>query len=164
MKAWWLTKTQREQMALVSGAAALLLLLIYLLVWQPFVDSVEQKRLKVKNQQVTLNWMEQNLVEIQQIRSQRGAAGSSRTNEALLTLVDRTAKQSQLRQQIQRIKPKGDDRVQLWVEQAAFDTLVKWLGQLSRQHGVQIESLNVDRQELPGTVNARLVLQRGGGA
>jgi general secretion pathway protein M len=163
MKAWWLSKNPREQMALVAAAAALLLFLIYLLAWQPFMDSVEQKRLQVKSQQVTLDWMKQNLGEIQHIRSQRRTAGISNTNEALLTMVDRTAKQSQLRQQIQRIKPQGDDTVQLWVEQAAFDTLVKWLGGLSLQYGIQIESLNIDRQESPGIVNARLVLQRAGG-
>ncbi|MGD9164375.1 MAG: type II secretion system protein M [Chromatiales bacterium] len=164
MKEWWLTKAPREQLALVLGAAALLLFLLYLLAWQPFVDSVEQNRLKVQNQQVTLAWMQQNLPEIQRLRSQRRASGSGRTNEALLTLVDRTAKQSRLRQEIQRIKPQGDDKVQLWVEQASFDALLKWLGGLNVQHGIQIESLNFDRQEQSGIVNARLVLQRGGGA
>jgi general secretion pathway protein M len=163
MKDWWLTKTPREQLALVSGAAALLLFLLYLLAWQPFVDSVEMKRLKVKSQQVTLNWMQQNMAEVQRLRGQRRAAGTSGTNEALLTLVDRTAKQSQLRPQIKRIKPQGDNKVQLWVEQAAFDTLLTWLGGLSVQYSIQIESLSIDRQELPGIVNARLVLQRGGG-
>jgi general secretion pathway protein M len=164
MKEWWLTKTPREQLALVSGAAALLLLLLYLMAWQPFVDSVEQKRLKVKNQQATLGWMQQNLAEVQRLRGQGRATGASSTNEALLTLVDRTAKESQLRQQIERIKPQGEDEVQLWVKQAAFDTLLTWLGGLNVKYGIQIESLTIEREELPGIVNARLVLQREGGA
>lgn len=164
MKAWWLGKTPREQQALVIGAAALLLMLLYLILWQPFVDAVDEQRIKVKNQQVTLDWMEQNLPEILAMRNQRRMAGNTRTNEALLTLVDRTAKQKQLRQQIKRIKPQGDDKVQLWVEEAVFDTLLQWLGGLTTQYGVQIESLNIDRQEQPGLVNARLLLHRGGGA
>ncbi len=163
MKSWWLEKTPREQMALVIATAALLLFLIYLLAWQPFVEAVEQKRQQARSQQITLDWMEQNLGEIQRLRNLRRATGATQSNEALLTLVDRTAKQSQLRQQIQRIKPQGDDSVQLWVEQAAFDTLLKWLAELSVQHGIQIESINIDRQDLPGIVNARLVLQREGG-
>jgi len=163
MKSWWLDKNPREQMALVIAAAALLLFLIYLLAWQPFVEAVEQKRLQVKSQRITLDWMQQNLGEIQRLRNLRRTSGATQSNEALLTLVDRTAKQSQLRQQIQRIKPQGEDSVQLWVEQAAFDTLLKWLAELSAQYGIQIESINIDRQELPGIVNARLVLQRAGG-
>jgi general secretion pathway protein M len=164
MNAWWLSKTPREQLVLVVGAGVLLLFLLYLLAWQPFVASVDQKRLLIKSQQTTLNWMQQNLSEIQRIRSQSRSNGTVPSNEALLTLVDRTAKQSQLRQQIQRIKPQGDDTVQLWVEQAAFDTLLTWLGGLSLKYGIQIESLNIDRQDSPGIINARLVLQRSGGS
>ncbi|MCU7844965.1 MAG: type II secretion system protein M [Candidatus Thiodiazotropha sp. (ex Monitilora ramsayi)] len=163
MKRWWLTKTPREQLALTLAAAALLLFLLYLLAWQPFSQAVEQKRLLVKSQQATLNWMQDNLPEIQRL-SGSGSSKKRASNEALLTLVDRTAKQRQLRQQIQRIKPQGDKTVQLWIEQVAFDTLLMWLGELTDQHGIQIDTLNIDRQELPGVVNARLVLQRGGGA
>lgn len=164
MKAWWLSKTPREQQALVFAAAALLLFMLYLLAWQPFVNAVEQKRQQVQSRQVTLDWMEGNLAEILTLRNQHRMSGRGNSKEALLTLVDRTAKQSQLRQQIKRIKPQGDSEVQLWVEQAPFDTLLKWLGGLSGQYGVRIDSLNIDRQQQPGVVNARLVLQRAGGA
>jgi general secretion pathway protein M len=164
MKEWWLTKTPREQMALMLAAGAIFLFLLYLFAWQPFSDAVEQKRMRVKSQQFTLNWMQQQLPEIQALRGSSKSNNRQRSNEALLTLVDRTAKQRQLRQQIERIKPQGDKTVQLWVEQASFDALLIWLGELSLQHGVQIDTLNIDRQELPGIINARLVLQRGGGA
>ena len=164
MKAWWLAKTQREQMALVIAAGALLLFLLYLMAWQPFADALTQKRQLVKGQQATLDWMESQLPEIRRLRGNPANAGKAASNEALLTLVDRTAKQRQLRQQIQRIKPQGDTSVQLWVEQADFDALLKWLGELTEQHGIVIDSLSIDRQELPGLVNARLVLQRAGGA
>ena len=164
MKQWWLSKSPREQLMLTAAAAVVLLFLIYLLAWQPFMDSLAQKRLQVNSQQITLDWMRQQLPEIQRLRAQGSANGAKRSNEALLTLVDRTAKQSQLRQQIQRIKPQGDNRVQLWVEQAAFDTLLKWLSGLSVGYGIQIASLTIDRQELSGIVNARLMLEREGGS
>ena len=144
MKAWWLTKTQREQLMLIAAAAVILLFLIYLLAWQPFTQAVEQKRLLVGSQQTTLDWMEQTLPEIQSLRGQQNRQTKT-SNEALLTLVDRTAKQRQLRQQIQRIKPQGDDTVQLWVEQVAFDTLLKWLGELSLQYGIAVDIQRIDR-------------------
>jgi general secretion pathway protein M len=164
MKAWWLSKSQQEQMALVIGAAVLLLLLLYLMAWQPFTEALERNQQLVKGQQATLSWMEAQLPEIRRLSRSQTRSGRGASNEALLTLVDRTAKQRQLRQQIQRIKPQGDKSVQLWMEQADFDALMKWLGELTEQHGIEIDSLSVDRQELPGLVNARLVLQRDGGA
>ncbi len=163
MKEWWQARTSEEHMALIFGTAAVLLLLLYLLLWRPFSQALEKKALLVENQQITLSWMQDNLGLVKQLRSQqRGTRGGS--NEALLTLVDRTAKKINLRQQIQRIKPQGDNAVQLWVEQAPFDTVMQWLGQLTQTHAIEIDSLTIDKQEKPGLVNARLVLQRGGGS
>jgi general secretion pathway protein M len=161
MKQWWLSKTPQEHLAMIIGGTAVLLLLLYLIVWRPFQQSVEQKALLVKSQETTLQWMKDNAGLVKNMRGKQSSKGKA-SNEALLTLVDRTAKRIQLRQQIKRIKPQGDDGVQLWVEQAAFDTLIRWLGQMSQDHALSIESLNIDRQDAPGQVNARVVLQRGG--
>ncbi|MES9988603.1 MAG: type II secretion system protein M [Candidatus Thiodiazotropha endolucinida] len=163
MKEWWQSKTPQEHMALIIGAAAILLLLVYLLMWRPFNQALDKKALLVESQQLTLNWMQENLDLVKNLRSQqRGKSAGS--NEALLTLVDRTAKKIRLRQQIQRIKPQGDNAVQLWIEEAPFDTIIKWLGQLTQTHAIEIDSLTIDRQDKPGLVNARLVLQREGGS
>ncbi|MES9972737.1 type II secretion system protein GspM [Candidatus Thiodiazotropha sp. LNASS1] len=163
MKEWWQSKTPQEHMALIIGAAAILLLLVYLLMWRPFNQALDKKALLVESQQLTLNWMQDNLDLVKNLRSQqRGKSAGS--NEALLTLVDRTAKKTRLRQQIQRIKPQGDNAVQLWIEEAPFDTIIKWLGQLTQAHAIEIDSLTIDRQDKPGLVNARLVLQREGGS
>ncbi|MBV2124485.1 MAG: type II secretion system protein M [Candidatus Thiodiazotropha sp. (ex Ctena orbiculata)] len=163
MKEWWQSKTPQEHMALIIGAAAILLLLVYLLLWRPFNQALDKKALLVESQQLTLNWMQDNLDLVKNLRSQqRGKSAGS--NVALLTLVDRTAKKIRLRQQIQRIKPQGDNAVQLWIEEAPFDTIIKWLGQLTQTHAIEIDSLTIDRQDKPGLVNARLVLQREGGS
>ncbi|MEW8092488.1 MAG: type II secretion system protein GspM, partial [Candidatus Thiodiazotropha endolucinida] len=154
MKEWWQSKTPQEHMALIIGAAAILLLLVYLLLWRPFNQALDKKALLVESQQLTLNWMQDNLDLVKNLRSQqRGKSAGS--NEALLTLVDRTAKKIRLRQQIQRIKPQGDNAVQLWIEEAPFDTIIKWLGQLTQTHAIEIDSLTIDRQDKPGLVNAR---------
>ncbi|MCG8090948.1 MAG: type II secretion system protein M [Candidatus Thiodiazotropha endolucinida] len=161
MKQWWLSKTPQEHLAMIVGGTAVLLLLIYLIVWRPFQQSLEQKALLVKSQESTLQWMKDNADLVKNMRSNQPGKGAA-SNEALLTLVDRTAKRVQLRQQIKRIKPQGDDSVQLWVEQASFDTLIRWLGQMTQEYALKIESLNIDRQDAPGLINARVVLQRGG--
>ncbi|MEL0584407.1 MAG: type II secretion system protein M [Candidatus Thiodiazotropha sp. (ex. Lucinoma kazani)] len=161
MKQWWQSKTPQEHLALILATTAVLILLLYLIIWRPFSLALEKKELLVKSQLTTLNWMRSNLELVEGLRSQQKTRPGN-TNEGLLTLVDRTASKIQLRQQIQRIKPQGDKAVQLWVEQAPFDTVINWLGQLTQQHGIEIESLNIDRQEKTGLINARLVLQRGG--
>ena len=160
MKQWWLSRSPQDRMAISSGAAALMLLLLYLLVWIPFSQKVEQKRILLSNQQSTLTWMRERAAEVRQLKAVQTPVNRSGSREALLTLVDRTAKQSRLRQQIQRLKPEGNDSVQLWMEEAPFDTLIMWLGKLSVQHGISVESLNIERLDNPGQVNARLNLYR----
>jgi general secretion pathway protein M len=161
MKQWWQSKTSQEQMAMIVGGTAVLILLLYLIIWRPFEQDLEKKMLLVNSQKTTLQWMQGNLDLIKRMGPNQGKKGST-SNEALLTLVDRTAKRAQLRQQIKRIKPQGDNGVQLWVEQVSFDILIRWLGKMTQDYALDIESLNIDRQEGAGLVNVRVVLQRGG--
>ncbi|MET0026579.1 MAG: type II secretion system protein M [Candidatus Thiodiazotropha sp.] len=161
MKQWWQSKTQQEHLALILGAAAILILLVYLVIWLPFTRDLDKKAQRLESQTATLHWMQENIGLVQRMRAAQGGSAKA-TNEALLTLVDRTAKTIRLRDQIERIKPQGDRAVQLWIEQAPFDILIRWLGQLTEQHGLEIESMNIDRQDGPGLVNARVVIQRGG--
>ncbi|MBA1331043.1 general secretion pathway protein GspM, partial [Candidatus Endoriftia persephone str. Guaymas] len=83
-----------------------------------------------------------------------------KTNESLFTLVDRTATQNRLRKQIDQIKPQGDNRVQVWMENAAFDAMLRWLGLLQQQYHIQVVSMNIDSKDKPGRINARISLER----
>ncbi len=161
MKQWWQSKSQQEHLAMILGASAVLILLIYLVIWLPFTRDLDNTAQRLESQTATLRWMQDNVALVQRMRAAQGGSAQN-SNEALLTLVDRTAKGIRLREQIERIKPQGEKAVQLWIEQAPFDILIRWLGQLTEQHGLEIESLNIDRQDGPGLVNARVVIQRGG--
>ncbi len=62
---------------------------------------------------------------------------------------------------MKRLEPQGNNKVQIWFENTGFDSLISWLGKLASQHQIHINSINIDRQDTPGTVNARLVLIKG---
>jgi general secretion pathway protein M len=160
MKQWWLSRSPQDKLALMVGLTAVTLLLLYLLFWLPFQKQVEKKQLQVQNQRTTLSWMKQNAAEVNALKGKLPVTSNATSNQALLTLVDKTAKQIQLRKFIQRLKPQGSDAVQLWIEQVPFDTLVQWLDLLVKQHSIRLESVNIERQENKGVVNARLNLQR----
>jgi len=48
--------------------------------------------------------------------------------------------------------------VRVWLEDAAFDDFVTWLGQLNSKQGIFPESVSLERKS-PGRVDARLTLQ-----
>lgn len=160
MKQWWLARSPQDKLALMITSSAVLLLLLYLMLWLPFQQQVEKQRSLVDSQRSTLKWMQEGAAEIKRLKQQQVSSNRPSNGEALLTLVDRTANTNQLRQFIQRLKPEGGVAVQIWVEQAPFDSLIKWLGLLVNQHGILLESVSIERQEKPGLINARLNLQR----
>lgn len=160
MKQWWLSRSPQDKLALMAASTAVILLLVYLLVWMPFKQQVEKKRTLAYSQHTTLKWMQETAAEIKVLKNRQASSNSSGRGEALLTLIDRTAKKNQLRQYIQRMKPDGSTAVQIWVERAPFDSLIQWLGLLVNQHEILLESVNIERQEKPGLINAKLNLQR----
>ena len=74
-----------------------------------------------------------------------------------------SAKRSQLGTALKRVEPDGAHGVRVWLEQAPFDDMIRWLGELKNNSGVRITSVTVDQQGAAGLVNARLMLEEGGG-
>lgn len=160
MKDWWLSRSSQDRMAILITASVLGLLLVYLLIWLPFNKQIITKRNLVESQRATLEWMKKSAAEVRSLRSRQTRNNTKVSNEALLTLVDRTAKQNQLNEYIQRLKPQDNDSVQLWLEKAPFDRLVQWLGLLVRQYDIELDAINIERDESSGLVDARLTLLR----
>jgi general secretion pathway protein M len=163
MKQWFLSREPREQRALLIGAGALILMILYIGVWEPITGRVQTAREVVQQKQTDLRWMQNAMAQIRILRAQRQNAQRPATTQSLLALVDRTAKSANVREEIRRIRPQGNDRVQLWIEQAAFDPLVQWLGTLQTQYGVRVANLTVEQGEQQGLVSARLLLSTESG-
>ena len=58
-----------------------------------------------------------------------------------------------------RLQPEGSDEVSVWFDSVPFDDLIDWIVRLNDEHGISIRVISIDRQDTPGTVNARIVLR-----
>ena len=160
MKQWFLSRQPQERLALICMALFITGAALYALFWVPLNEDIAQKRLWVAEQQKTVDWMQQTAIKINQLKQSAKTGQSKKNSEALLTTIDRTAKQQRLRDVVKRIKPQGNDKVQIWLEQAAFDRMVRWLDLLQQRHNVSITTITVDRQSGSGLINARINLER----
>ncbi len=160
MKQWFLSRQPQERFALIIMSIFLIGAAFYALFWLPLNEEIAQKQRWISEQQKTLSWMQQTAVKINRLQSNKHTDPLKKGNEALLTTIDSTAKQQQIREAVKRIKPQGNDKVQLWLEQASFDRMILWLDSLQQRHGVSISSITVDRQSDSGRVNARINLER----
>jgi general secretion pathway protein M len=153
----WEQMQPRERRIVVAGGAATLVLLLYALVWDPLTTSLGQMEQNVTAQRATLAWMQQAAVEA---RALRGTQGTGSAGRSLLALSDESAKAHKLGTAVKRVQPDGQHTVRIWLEDAAFADLLRWLDTLASRHGVKISGLTVERvPAAPARVNARVVLE-----
>jgi len=156
VKAWWESLAIRERALVSGGLAVTLAVLIYVLVWEPFQVSHRRLQQNVAEQRADLAWMRQAAQDIQRLS---GTARPRSDGRSLLTVVDQTARAAGLGTALKQITPQGEDKLSARLDAVEFDKLLLWIGTLEREHPIILIHLSVDRTEIPGLVNARLILQ-----
>jgi general secretion pathway protein M len=157
MKDWFLGLESRERLLVSAGAAVLLLLLLYLLVWEPIASGYASLQDDVEQQRQTLAWMQQASAQIEALQGSSGAGGAGLGGRSILAVVDQSARSGGLGDAIKRIEPDGSKSVKVWLEGAAFDPMIVWLGQLARSYQIEPAMLTLEPVG-GGRVNARLTL------
>ena len=154
----WRQLQPREQWMLGVGAVAVVLTLLYLLVWEPVQLAAQRAEQQLQAERATAQ-------ELERAAALVGAAGPqnrrSSGNASLLTIVDRSLKGSKIGKPASRIQPDGDSRVRVWLEDVSFDALLAWLADLEQHQGVRVGTADIDKTSGQGLVDVRLSLERG---
>jgi general secretion pathway protein M len=162
LKDWYFALQVRERAIVALGGVLVLLVAIYVLALAPFYSALNARAERVARKEGDLAWMRSVGGEVMALSANSPTAVAP-TNESLVVLIDRTARECGLGAALTGQTPNGDNGIRVRLEQAEFDKLVVCLGSLQQTHAVNIESANIDRTGKPGFVNASLVLTRPGG-
>lgn len=158
LRTWFEALQPRERWLVLLGAGALLLLVLYLLLWEPLFERHGQLKATVAEQQETLAWMQQASARIRALqRSAPGGAARGLGGRSLLSVVDQSARSAGLGGSIKRIEPDSNKGVKVWLEGASFDQMILWLGNLTRQYQIETTTVTIEPQGA-GRINARLSL------
>lgn len=151
LQGWWHGISTREQRLVAVGGSCLLLGLCYWAIWQPVANRIAERERQVVNQQQTLAWLKE---KGQEVLAMQGSSGRQiDTSGTLDGVVNRTAFNQKIK--IARLQPQGQE-LQVWIDTVPFDALLLWLATLSDQHGVQVQVIEVARENLaPGLVKVR---------
>ncbi|MBA2491065.1 MAG: type II secretion system protein M [Gammaproteobacteria bacterium] len=160
MKDWFYALQPRERLMVVACGAFVAIALLYMLVWAPIAARHAQLVVNVKAQREVLAWMRDAGQQVRQARLAIPNTAATDMNRSLLSIVDSTATQGKVRDPITRMEPEGDSGVRLSLENADFDTMVRWLGTLKGQYNVDVTRATITPETTPGRVDARLSLQR----
>jgi len=157
MRAWYARLSERERRVVLAGgiAGAVLLLLAIVL---PLNRNVAQARQRVTTKQADLAFI-QNAVP--QLAAAGPGIGTAATGESLVVLIDSSARESGLGKSLSSSQPTPDKGLRIRLDHVPFDALVAWLARLSQQHGVRVESAEIESAGEVGFVNAGLVLKAG---
>jgi general secretion pathway protein M len=161
LKDWLFSLQPRERALVLGGAAVVLLFAIYFLALAPFYSAVNSRAERVAKKQGDLAWMRSVGGEVMALSASSPTAAAP-SNESLVVLIDRTARQAGLGSALRDQSPNGAHSLRLRLESASFDSLVAWLALLQQQHGVAVETANVDVGSAPGLVNASVTVGQAG--
>jgi general secretion pathway protein M len=162
LKAWYYGLQPRERLIILIGGVLILLTALYLFALAPFYAAVDARAQSVAQKKADLAWMRSVAGEMQVLGANQPMLATP-TNESLVVLVDRTAREAGLSSALTGQTPNGETGIRVRLESAAFDMAMMWLGNLELSHNVAIESATFDRTSTPGLVNVNLVLNRTAG-
>jgi len=158
MKAWFASLAPREQRMVAVGGVIVIVMLLWGLVLAPLNSATDSARDRVESKRSLLAYIQSaagELSGISDVPVQPDLAG-----ESLVVIVDRSLRQAGLGQSLTRNQPVGEDGIRIRLENAQFDSLAIWLGDIHARSGMAIESASFDLSQVRGRVNASLVLRQ----
>lgn len=161
MKDWLQTLEPRERLFVMTAVFVVVFAIAWFAVWKPLDANQKSAALRIedwKSSIAALRPMKS------QLQTQGGTqAASAGQNQSMVIIIDSSLRQRGLYNSLQRSQPTPDGNgIRVEFENAAFDDLMLWLGDLNRQYGllVQSSSFSAVSGDSQGRVNSTLTLER----
>lgn len=143
---------------MVFGCAAFVaLVVLYLAVLRPLYGGVNRAETRIQEKR-------QLLADIKSAAAQVRSGGRTvrviDTSQSLVVVVDQTTRKSGLAGVLKRNQPNGDNGIRVRFDDAPFDQVLSWLGNVQVDYGLSIVSASFDGGAQIGQVTANLVLER----
>ena len=160
VRTWLDGLNARERRMVLVAAGVVAIAVLWLAIFLPLHTLNVKRAARVEKKSADLAWMREAAPLVAVAAASGQVSGPS--NESLVVLIDRTARQAGLGSSLRDQSPNGAHSLRLRLESASFDSLVAWLALLQQQHGVAVEAANVDTGSAPGLVNASVTVGQPG--
>jgi general secretion pathway protein M len=157
MRAWFENLAERERRLVLLGAVVAAILLVLAIVL-PLNRNIAQARQRVTVKQGDLAFIQS---AVPQLVSAGPGPAAVVSNENMVVLIDSSARESGLGKSLSSTQPTGDKALRVRFDRVPFDGLMAWLARISQNHGIRVETAEIEFAGEPGVVNAGLVLRAG---
>lgn len=147
---------QRERIFVGILGMFLLLVLLWLLVWQPVEKLLEGNAASYRNAHEGYEWMQAHEQQARALNA--GNVRSIPDNNSFLSTVSDIAKAYEI--SIGNVTPAEDGSLRLSLDNVAFNKLLPWLKDMEDNHSISATQISISRlQKSPGFVSASLTLK-----
>jgi general secretion pathway protein M len=152
---------RRERLILIAGMVAICLVFGYALLIAPFYSSLTTHQREIPVKEEELAWMRIAALEVQQFNASASRTGANQGLQSPLSAIDSSARELGLGRALKRVEPAGQNEVRIWMEEAPFDEVLRWLATLGMSYAIEVSEFVVEpSRNGQGQVNARMTLVR----
>jgi general secretion pathway protein M len=159
LKQWYASLQERERLMVTAAAILLVVTLFYVSVWEPLHQGLDNAQHEYQGNLKNLQWMQQAADEVRTLKAS-GSRVRSASNQPVTMVVEQVASNSAIKPNLSKLESASQGGAHVVLDGAPFDQMVIWLNTLQQNHGISVSSGNIERNAKPGTVNARLSLNK----
>ncbi|VAW64235.1 hypothetical protein MNBD_GAMMA09-1359 [hydrothermal vent metagenome] len=156
---WMETLEQRERYIVIGGSIALIVMMFYLIVWEPITEKYNQQQTQHEAQRQLYNWMKNASAEINALKSAGGNSMARFRNQSISSLADRSATTTGIKPYIEKID-QSKNGVKVTIKAANFDRVITWLSDLKNKYGIFARKVKIEKSNEAGAVDASITLER----
>lgn len=157
----WYNSLQKREQYLVSATAALLVvMLFFLLIWEPLFNNIEEQQSRLSIQKKTLSWMQDAEQQVAELKQSGNIISPAITNSSISTLAERSLISAGIRTAVDKMETTGSAELKVQFKTVDFDRLIQWLGNLQNSYGIASKHVTINHTEQSGQVSARVTLEK----
>ncbi|MEH6593213.1 MAG: type II secretion system protein GspM [Halioglobus sp.] len=156
MKAWFARYNPREQLSLLLLAAAVVAYVLYFFTWSPIATKRDEMAARNHSAVEVLQRVDAMVSEVLRLR-ESGEGVSQKRN--LTSIINQST--SKLGLAVSRLQPNSRGEVQVRLEAAVFDDILKWLHEMEYTQGLLVREVSITQTGTAGRVNASVRIAQG---
>lgn len=157
MKEWFSQLNQREQMSVFVLSLVVVLYLLYMFVWSPLDTRREELTLQnnaIAESRVRVDAMVSQLLQLRE----KGASPGAKRN--LTSVINQST--ARLKLPVMRLQPNSRGEIQVRLENASFDDVLKWLHQMEYSESLLVREVSLTPTGSAGLVNVTVRIAEAG--
>lgn len=160
LKARWQQLNSREKKSVAVGGTLLVLFIFYVGIWRPILNHLQSLRERVVNEQKTYAWMQSADKMLGKMDDKAVGKGKPVSLIIFLSQIQKQVQKSGLESFLTQLKQSEKDSVQLQFQKVEFDKLITLVMKVMKEYPVAVTRFTVVATDVPGFVNADMLMRQ----